>query len=193
MYCSKEFGGAMVGGLAVVLSRTDGIEVVVKTEICRVPRSSLEPGGSWRVTNQHLLRRDPFFFLDPPRASAQYLGTTSYRFAQRRPKTKLLQAKAQGGDEEGRMSLISGLPLPQPCRNVSMPWAPARRVLLVSNQGLTCCCCASSVFCDYCDVYLTHDSMSVRKAHNSGRNHLRNVVDYYQRTPSSPDTLEPQS
>ncbi|PKS07593.1 hypothetical protein jhhlp_006199 [Lomentospora prolificans] len=37
-------------------------------------------------------------------------------------------------------------------------------------------------FCDYCDVYLTHDSMSVRKAHNSGRNHLRNVVDYYQRT-----------
>lgn len=38
----------------------------------------------------------------------------------------------------------------------------------------------STVFCDYCDVYLTHDSMSVRKAHNSGRNHLRNVVDYYQ-------------
>ena len=35
-------------------------------------------------------------------------------------------------------------------------------------------------FCDYCDVYLTHDSMSVRKAHNSGRNHLRNFVDYYQ-------------
>jgi U1 small nuclear ribonucleoprotein C len=24
--------------------------------------------------------------------------------------------------------------------------------------------------------------MSVRKAHNSGRNHLRNVVDYYQRS-----------
>jgi U1 small nuclear ribonucleoprotein C len=24
--------------------------------------------------------------------------------------------------------------------------------------------------------------MSVRKAHNSGRNHLRNVVEYYQRT-----------
>ena len=29
-------------------------------------------------------------------------------------------------------------------------------------------------------MYLTHDSMSVRKAHNAGRNHLRNVVDYYQ-------------
>lgn len=34
---------------------------------------------------------------------------------------------------------------------------------------------------DYCDVYLTHDSMSVRKAHNAGRNHLRNVLEYYQR------------
>lgn len=42
------------------------------------------------------------------------------------------------------------------------------------------------VFCDYCDVYLTHDSMSVRKAHNSGRNHLRNVIDYYQRTSYPP-------
>lgn len=28
--------------------------------------------------------------------------------------------------------------------------------------------------------------MSVRKAHNSGRNHLRNVVDYYQRALSLP-------
>ncbi|KAF8509731.1 U1 zinc finger-domain-containing protein [Gautieria morchelliformis] len=32
---------------------------------------------------------------------------------------------------------------------------------------------------DYCDVFLTHDSTSVRKAHNSGRNHLSNVRDYY--------------
>ncbi|KAK9459019.1 U1 zinc finger-domain-containing protein [Lipomyces oligophaga] len=35
-------------------------------------------------------------------------------------------------------------------------------------------------FCDYCDVFLTHDSRSVRKAHNSGRNHIKNVIDYYQ-------------
>ncbi|KAF8897710.1 U1 zinc finger-domain-containing protein [Infundibulicybe gibba] len=34
-------------------------------------------------------------------------------------------------------------------------------------------------YCDYCDVFLTHDSASVRKAHNSGRNHLSNVRDYY--------------
>ncbi|KAJ3921839.1 U1 small nuclear ribonucleoprotein C [Lentinula edodes] len=34
-------------------------------------------------------------------------------------------------------------------------------------------------YCDYCDVFLTHDSASVRKAHNSGRNHLSNVKDYY--------------
>ena len=38
---------------------------------------------------------------------------------------------------------------------------------------------------DYCDVYLTHDSMSVRKAHNAGKNHLRNVTEYYQRKSSS--------
>ncbi|RDH36922.1 hypothetical protein BDQ94DRAFT_167009 [Aspergillus welwitschiae] len=37
-----------------------------------------------------------------------------------------------------------------------------------------------AVLSDYCDVYLTHDSMSVRKAHNAGRNHLRNVLEYYQ-------------
>lgn len=34
-------------------------------------------------------------------------------------------------------------------------------------------------YCDYCDVFLTHDSTSVRKAHNNGRNHLSNVRDYY--------------
>ncbi|EDP43447.1 hypothetical protein MGL_2457 [Malassezia globosa CBS 7966] len=34
-------------------------------------------------------------------------------------------------------------------------------------------------YCDYCDVFLTHDSTSVRKAHNCGRNHLQNVRDYY--------------
>ena len=42
---------------------------------------------------------------------------------------------------------------------------------------------------DYCDVYLTHDSMSVRKAHNAGRNHLRNVVEYYQRKLESPPEI----
>ncbi|CCA66564.1 related to lipoyltransferase [Serendipita indica DSM 11827] len=34
-------------------------------------------------------------------------------------------------------------------------------------------------YCDYCDVWLTHDSAAVRKAHNSGRNHLSNVREYY--------------
>lgn len=32
---------------------------------------------------------------------------------------------------------------------------------------------------DYCDVYLTHDSTSVRKDHNSGRAHISNVRDWY--------------
>ncbi|KTW28165.1 hypothetical protein T552_02024 [Pneumocystis carinii B80] len=35
-------------------------------------------------------------------------------------------------------------------------------------------------YCDYCDVFLTHDSASVRKAHNAGKNHLTNVREYYQ-------------
>ncbi|EDV21424.1 uncharacterized protein TRIADDRAFT_9459, partial [Trichoplax adhaerens] len=35
-------------------------------------------------------------------------------------------------------------------------------------------------FCDYCDTFLTHDSPSVRKTHNSGRKHKDNVRLYYQ-------------
>ncbi|ORX35604.1 U1 zinc finger-domain-containing protein [Kockovaella imperatae] len=34
-------------------------------------------------------------------------------------------------------------------------------------------------YCDYCDIYLTHDSMNARKAHNTGRNHVSNVRDYF--------------
>ncbi|KAI8060716.1 U1 zinc finger-domain-containing protein [Gongronella butleri] len=34
-------------------------------------------------------------------------------------------------------------------------------------------------YCEYCDVYLTHDSPSVRKGHNLGRNHINNVRAYY--------------
>jgi len=36
-------------------------------------------------------------------------------------------------------------------------------------------------YCDYCHCYLTHDSASVRKAHNLGRNHLQQVREYYQK------------
>lgn len=43
-------------------------------------------------------------------------------------------------------------------------------------------------YCDYCDVFLTHDSVSVRKAHNSGRNHLQNVREYYQNL--DPDQIQ---
>ena len=34
-------------------------------------------------------------------------------------------------------------------------------------------------FCDYCDVYLTHDSQSGRKQHNRGRKHQENVRMFY--------------
>ncbi|ORX98841.1 hypothetical protein K493DRAFT_213622, partial [Basidiobolus meristosporus CBS 931.73] len=32
---------------------------------------------------------------------------------------------------------------------------------------------------DYCDIFLTHDSASVRKAHNTGWKHLMQVRNYY--------------
>eukprot|EP01147_Barroeca_monosierra_P009683 gene9682-1894_t len=34
-------------------------------------------------------------------------------------------------------------------------------------------------YCDYCDTYLTHDSPSVRKTHNTGRKHKDAVMHYY--------------
>jgi U1 zinc finger len=34
-------------------------------------------------------------------------------------------------------------------------------------------------YCDYCDVFLTHDSASVRKQHNDGNRHRQNVCEYY--------------
>ncbi|KAI8920154.1 U1 zinc finger-domain-containing protein [Powellomyces hirtus] len=34
-------------------------------------------------------------------------------------------------------------------------------------------------YCDYCDIFLTHDSPSVRKAHNAGWKHRMHVQNYY--------------
>lgn len=34
-------------------------------------------------------------------------------------------------------------------------------------------------YCDYCDIYLTHDSPSVRKSHNEGWKHKANVKNWY--------------
>ncbi|KAG0084856.1 hypothetical protein BGZ92_009500 [Podila epicladia] len=50
-------------------------------------------------------------------------------------------------------------------------------------------------YCDYCDIFLTHDSSSVRRAHNAGRNHLINVKTYYselspESTQSVVDTIQ---
>lgn len=59
--------------------------------------------------------------------------------------------------------------------------SPSSRPRLGHQRKLKDAALTSPCTGDYCDVYLTHDSMSVRKAHNSGRNHLRNVVEYYQR------------
>ncbi|KAI8801208.1 U1 zinc finger-domain-containing protein [Cladochytrium replicatum] len=40
-------------------------------------------------------------------------------------------------------------------------------------------------YCDYCDIFLTHDSPSVRKSHNSGWRHKAQVQNYYQSLPQS--------
>jgi U1 small nuclear ribonucleoprotein C len=34
-------------------------------------------------------------------------------------------------------------------------------------------------FCDYCDVYLTHDTLNARRSHNQGWKHKANVRAYY--------------
>ncbi|KNE69248.1 hypothetical protein AMAG_13631 [Allomyces macrogynus ATCC 38327] len=34
-------------------------------------------------------------------------------------------------------------------------------------------------YCDYCDIYLTHDSPSVRRSHNMGWKHIMHVKEYY--------------
>eukprot|EP00189_Rhodosorus_marinus_P013670 CAMPEP_0184749072 /NCGR_PEP_ID=MMETSP0315-20130426/25310_1 /TAXON_ID=101924 /ORGANISM="Rhodosorus marinus, Strain UTEX LB 2760" /LENGTH=165 /DNA_ID=CAMNT_0027225501 /DNA_START=68 /DNA_END=565 /DNA_ORIENTATION=- len=34
-------------------------------------------------------------------------------------------------------------------------------------------------YCDYCDVYLTHDSPAVRKQHNDGNRHKQAACEYY--------------
>lgn len=35
-------------------------------------------------------------------------------------------------------------------------------------------------YCDYCKSYLTHDKMSVRKSHLSGKNHIKLYCAYYE-------------
>ena len=34
-------------------------------------------------------------------------------------------------------------------------------------------------YCDYCDIFLTHDSINVRKAHNAGWKHRMQVQNYF--------------
>jgi U1 small nuclear ribonucleoprotein C len=34
-------------------------------------------------------------------------------------------------------------------------------------------------YCDYCDVFLTHDTLNARRSHNKGWKHKTNVRAYY--------------
>ncbi|KAK6355727.1 hypothetical protein TWF718_000119 [Orbilia javanica] len=74
-------------------------------------------------------------------------------------------------------SLPSAIPPPAPRRSLTPVAKPAGPPLDHERYLHRPQCQNIS---DYCDVYLTHDSISVRKAHNNGRNHIRNVVEYYQ-------------
>ncbi len=49
-------------------------------------------------------------------------------------------------------------------------------------------------FCDYCNVYLAHDSASARKTHNKGYKHKANVAQWYAQyaePTTTPTTLTP--
>jgi len=44
-------------------------------------------------------------------------------------------------------------------------------------------------YCDYCDIFLTHDSPSVRRSHNLGWKHKAAVEAYYRQFEQSPQDL----
>lgn len=79
---------------------------------------------------------------------------------------------------------------PLRCRECSLRCCSGSIRLTLVHSKYYCDCAPSTLLPLYrlpsdfflgtdCDVFLTHDSSSVRKAHNSGRNHLTNVRDYY--------------
>ena len=59
---------------------------------------------------------------------------------------------------------------------------------LQSRASLTALC-MPRYYCDYCDVFLTHDSAAVRGQHNRGLRHRDNVRDYYQKLAHEMGTL----
>mmetsp|Transcript_31368 Transcript_31368/g.55149 ORF Transcript_31368/g.55149 Transcript_31368/m.55149 type:complete len:156 (+) Transcript_31368:88-555(+) len=46
-------------------------------------------------------------------------------------------------------------------------------------------------YCDYCDIYLTHDSQAGRKQHMHGRRHQENVRQYYTQFLSANSMITP--
>jgi U1 small nuclear ribonucleoprotein C len=39
-------------------------------------------------------------------------------------------------------------------------------------------------YCDYCDIYLTHDSLRVRRDHGAGWKHKMQIQNYYANIPA---------
>lgn len=46
-------------------------------------------------------------------------------------------------------------------------------------------------YCDYCKSYLTHDTMSVRKSHLIGKNHVKYYCNYYEQKAKESGTWDP--
>ncbi|CDK27867.1 unnamed protein product [Kuraishia capsulata CBS 1993] len=46
-------------------------------------------------------------------------------------------------------------------------------------------------YCDYCKSYLTHDTMSVRKSHLMGKNHIKLYCEYYETEAKKLNIWEP--
>lgn len=47
-------------------------------------------------------------------------------------------------------------------------------------------------YCDYCKSYLTHDTMSVRKSHLVGKNHIRYYCQYFENKAKAEGIWNPQ-
>lgn len=133
----------------------------------RVPFRTREEGGKGRTTRSREIskskRRTSQVHSEEITSQPQGCPNTTAVCL----KTYFIRARCSAADQSafdsaapfGRVARVtSHLPLP--------PASPPVYLLFLS-------------FKDYCDIFLTHDSASVRKAHNGGWKHRNFVQEYY--------------
>jgi hypothetical protein len=103
-----------------------------------------------------------------------YCGTLSHALPVI-PSPGMQAPSARAGDMLAQPQIIASLELTHPLPLFSSH--PFSRGALVDNIG-----CVT----DYCDIFLTHDSPAVRKAHNTGWKHTMHVSSYYKGTAPLP-------